>query len=307
MFLAFTIILTLVLFIVNMFSGGGSPRTTREIFYGRYYAEDAVTSDEDIPNSRRAIENCVESGLGIKTEAWLSKDKKVMISAKKEVEGHEDVNINETDSEKLQELGVFTLTEYIDIIEGQVPLIVEIKSGDDNEVTCRRTADAITASGYNNIAVASFQPGIIAWFKSKARNIFRGLISAPSKDFIALSAYEKFMTGNLANNSVCRPQFVLYRNKKESALAKFAMSLGLIKGTWTAASLRAGKELEQTKDMIVFRGFMPETPQFKVLAAREKTQIELDAERKAEARMERRFAKMQYKAERKAEKEQKKK
>ena len=305
MFLTLTLIIAVVIFIVNMFSGGGSPRTLREIFYGVYYAEDAVMSDEDEPNSVRSVEKCIRAGVGIKTEAYISKDSKIMISASAKA-GPDELVIGETDSRVLSELGLMNITEFIEKVDGRVPVIIELKTGANNEVMCRRTADAILASGHKNIAVASFRPGIISWFKGKAKPIFRGLIAAPSKDFVSLSAYDRFMTANLANNSVARPQFVLYRNKKETFLAKFAMSLGLIKGVWTIKSEAEGKEYEQTKDMIVFRGFTPRQGQFKILPAREQTKMEIEAEKKERARLERRRLRRQYKAERQAEKERKK-
>ena len=71
--------LLIFVFLLNMFSGGGSARTQRQIFHGNYYAEDAVTSEDDKPNSRESIEKCIENGLGIKTELFITADRQVVV------------------------------------------------------------------------------------------------------------------------------------------------------------------------------------------------------------------------------------
>lgn len=308
LFVTVTGIIILVFLIANMFSGGGSARTQREIFYGTYYAEDAVTCPEDVPNSRESIEKCINAGMGIKTSVHATKDRRAVVSTYDDLskEYGVDKKISQCDLEELEALGIMALPQLVELVDGQVPLILELKSGENNEKLCRYTADIIISSGHKNIGVTSFHTGMISWFKEKEKKIFRGLTSAPAKDFKFLSKVDRFMTGNLMSNSVCRPQFVLYRNKPQSIFVKFAFAIGLVKGIWTITDENEGKRLEEEKDMIVCRGFMPEHPHYKDLPRRVKTQAEIDAEKKWEAREARRNARAEYKMQRELEKEQKK-
>lgn len=293
----------LALFIVNFFSGGNTARTIKNLFYGWYYAEDRALAGNETAVTPKEIENCVERNVGIKITVWSSLDDRPMISQRNTVPNTGMV-ISETDSDDLIKAGVYTLTDIMQAVDGKVPLIVEMKSGRTNEVICRRVADAVLSYGHDNIAVASFHPGMMSWFKEKQKKIFRGIISAPTKDFIGsdMSWFTKFMAGNLMNNFVCRPHFCLYRDKPQSILVKFSFKLGLIQGIWTITDKERAKSLEETKDMIIFKGFVPDTPNYKFIPEREKTQMEIDMDRKEEEKAERRAIKRQYKAERAREK-----
>jgi len=304
MFITLILVIIVCAFVANMFSGGGSPHKTRQIFHGNYYAEDAVTSENDVPNSVESIEKCIEAGMGIKTELFLTKDRRAVVSAYNNlaIQYNIEKNISETDSGELGALGIMTVGQLIEKVGGRVPLILELKVSDHNESICRYTADAIKSSGFENIAVCSFHSGMIAWFKEKEKKIFRGLISAPAHDFKSLSKIDRFMTGNLANNSVSRPHFILYRNKPQSILVKFAFYLGTVKGIWTMTDQQEAKEKESDNAMIVSRGFMPEKPHYQDLPERQKTRQELAKEKKAEERAARRQIKEEYKRQLQAEK-----
>ncbi len=307
MFMTFTIVLIVVVIIFNLFSSGGSPRVLRELFYGRYYAEDGIIDNEDKPNSREAFQKCIDNNIGIKTEIFLTKDKKLAISAYNSLskEYGNDSKISDMTSEEIEKLDIIMFKDLLDMVNGKVPVIAELKVCDDNEVLCRRTADTILSYPYKNVAVASFHSGMITWFKRNAKTIFRGSISAPAKDFTSLPKVDRFMTGNLANNSVCRPQFILYRNKPLSILVKFAFNLGTVRGIWTLTDKEEAKALQSEKEIIICRGFLPEEPHYKVIPEREKSQIELDIEKKDAEKLERAKAKQEYRRQREAEKNKK--
>lgn len=286
-----------IAFIINVFSGGGSARTLRDIFFGYYYAEDAVTDADDVPNSPEAIKKCIDAGMAIKTEVFLSKDRGVYVSAFNDLSRQYGVDkkISECERAELDEI-IMSLPKLLELTGDKVPVILELKSGENNERMCRNVADAIKTAGHRKVAVVSFHTGIIAWFKKNEKKLFRGLVSAPAKDFTSLSKWDRFLTGNLANNSVARPQFVLYRNKKHSMFVKLAFATGTIKGVWLITDSETGKAMEETQDMIVCRGFMPENIHFKELGEREKTQLELDIEEKDAKKAARRQAKAEYQA-----------
>lgn len=307
MFMTFTIVLIIVVIVFNTFSGGGSPRVLRELFYGKYYAEDGIIDNEDKPNSRAAFQKCIDNNIGIKTEIFLTKDRKLALSTYNDLskEYSTEGKISEMDSEEIEKLDILMFQDLLDMVGGKVPVIAELKVCDDNEVLCRRTADTILSYPYQNVAVASFHAGMITWFKRNAKTIFRGSISAPAKDFTSLPKVDRFMTGNLANNSVSRPQFILYRNKPLSLLVKFAFNLGTVRGIWTLTDKEEAKALQSEKEMIICRGFMPEETHYKIMPEREKSQVELDIEKKDAEKRARAKAKREYRRQRDAEKNKK--
>lgn len=304
MSMLFLFVPIIIFLIFNIFSGGGSARTLRELFYGNYYAEDGIIDNDDKPNSKEAFQKCIDNNIGIKTEVILTKDRKLAVSTFEDLskEYGAEGKVSEKTEEELKECGVMMLNELLEIVDGQVPVILELKVGDDNEILCRRVADSINAYHHRNVAVASYHTGMIGWFKRKEKAIFRGAISAPAKDFKALPKLDRFLTGNLANNSISRPQFVLYRNKPLPALVKFAFGLGTVRGIWTLRNPEEAKALEKDKEIIICRGFLPEEPHYKDIPVREKSQIEIDAEKKEAARKERIQKKMEYKQQMEAEK-----
>lgn len=292
-----------VVVVMYVFSGAGTSSTVREIYHGNYYAEDAVTAEDDVPNSKESIEKCIENGLGIKTELFLTQDRQVVVSAYDDLSRQYDIDkkISESELEDIQDT-VMTLPQFIELVGGRVPVILELKTGKNNELLCRYTADAIKASGFENIGVASFHTGIIAWFKEKEKKIFRGLISAPGSDFRSLSKVDRFITGNMLAVSEARPQFALYRNKPQSLIVKFIFKLGTIEGVWTMTDKDAAKAMEENKEMIICRGFMPDAPHYQDAPERQKSSYEIQAEKKAAEKEERRRIKEEYRQQREEEK-----
>ncbi len=282
-----TTILILLLLSVPLcyfiFIGGGVSRSVAENFYGHYFAEDGVISEDIKPNSKQAIEACVQAGIGIKASLHATGDRRAVIStyANLAKEYGLDKNISECDTEELEALGIISLPELIRIVDGRVAIILQLTPGDNNETLCRYTADIINTSGLKNIGVASFQNGMITWFKQKEKAIFRGLVSAPAKDFVSLPKLDRFLTGNLLYNYFARPNFILYRNKPLSPLVKLAYFIGQIKGTWTITTAEEGKVQEEDKDIIICRGFVPENIHFKNIPETQKTVAEKQLEEKA--------------------------
>jgi len=199
MLFTFIMISALVIYFLSMFTGGKSWREVRELFYGNYYAEDAVINETDKPNSPRAVQNCIDNGIGIKTEVMLTGDKRVVVSAYDDLskEYGVDKKISSCTLEEVESLGVMTLTQFINQVGAKVPVILELKVSGDNETLCRGTADAITASELKNIAVCSFHAGMVTWFRDHKKDIFRGhdrsfVISKIVSGEIKLNIHEVF-------------------------------------------------------------------------------------------------------------------
>ena len=131
---AFVIVAALYLFLIMP---RVTPRPMRE-FQNWYYAHRGLhNNDSDAPeNSARAIKFAVEKGYGIELDVQLTKDEKVVVfhdATLKRVCGV-DAKVNSMTYEELQQLRLFDTEEKIPlfsdvlkIIDGKVPLIMEVK------------------------------------------------------------------------------------------------------------------------------------------------------------------------------------
>ena len=286
MLFTFVTVSAALIYFALMFTGGKSWREVREMFYGNYFAEDAVINDTDKPNSRQAIENCIENNIGIKTEVRLTADKRTVVCATDDLSAEygTDKKLSQSNLEELEESGIMTLTEFLNLVDGRVPVILELKASKDNEAMCRNTSDAIKATEKKNIAVCSLNPAVVGWFRDYNKDVFRGIVSAPAKEFKGTSKLQSWIAGNLGNNGVCRPNFTLYRKGPQSIFVKLAVASGGFNGVWTVEDKNEATALEATRDMIVIRGFVPEKTHYKDLPVVEKTPQQLEAEKKAAER-----------------------
>ena len=282
MLFTFVTVSAALIYFALMFTGGKSWREVREMFYGNYFAEDAVINDTDKPNSRQAVENYI----GIKTEVRLTADKRTVVCATDDLSAEygTDKKLSQSNLEELEETGIMTLTEFLNLVDGRVPVILEMKASKDNEAMCRNTSDAIKATEKKNIAVCSLNPAVVGWFRDYNKDVFRGIVSAPAKEFKGTSKLQSWIAGNLGNNGVCRPNFTLYRKGPQSIFVKLAVASGVFNGVWTVEDKNEATALEATRDMIVIRGFVPEKTHYKDMPVVEKTPQQLEAEKKAAER-----------------------
>ncbi len=100
------------------------------------------------------------------------------------------------------------LADVVRCVGGRVPLVVEIKNPDAVGVIERAVLRVL--SGYEGeVAVQSFNPYSIAWFRRNAPKIVRGLL-AGDLDETDLGALQKFVLRRLLLAPSVRPHYVGY-------------------------------------------------------------------------------------------------
>ena len=96
----------------------------------------------------------------------------------------------------------------LDLVAGRVPILVEVKPGADRDRRAEVTARYL--AGYDGpVAVQSFDPLIVAWFRKHAPHLVRGQLSG-RLDNDGLSAVRRTAQRNLLLNVLSRPHFVAY-------------------------------------------------------------------------------------------------
>jgi glycerophosphoryl diester phosphodiesterase len=155
-----------------------------------------------------------------------------------------------------------TLTQFLDVIGGRVPLVVEVKSrfdGDDR-LACR-TAE-ILARRREPIAVKSFDPEIVALLRRIAPALPRGIVGQSrydEREAAQIGADRVREMTDLLHWERTAPSFLSWRVSDLPAAGPF---LGRLLGrvpvmSWTVRSEADAARAYTHGDQIVFEGFQP--------------------------------------------------
>jgi glycerophosphoryl diester phosphodiesterase len=156
-----------------------------------------------------------------------------------------------------------TLAAFIDMIAGQVPLVVEIKSLFDGDMALtQRTLDVLASRLQWPIVVKSFDPRIVAELRRLAPSVTRGIVAMNDynyPDYKHLSAQERHAMANLLHFRETRPDFISWRVRDLPSAAPFltrgALDLPLM--TWTVRTPEDRAKAAAYADQMVFEGFTP--------------------------------------------------
>lgn len=250
------------------------PRTTHQEqcrpFLHLNYAHRGLFSPENkIPeNSMAAFHHALAKGFAIELDVQLTKDKQAVIFHDDSLErmcGVDALLRNKT-YEELQKLTLADtdyhiplLSDVLTMVNGQVPLLVELKSYGRNTMVSVVTNELLRH--YKGpFCIQSFSPFVLKWFKEHHPDILRGSLSKhfppePGKPPILL-----FMAKNLLCNFYCKPDFISYKYIQ----ADKNLSINIIRKlwktpifVWTIRSAEALDHCQQRYDGIIFDSFTP--------------------------------------------------
>ncbi len=220
-------------------------------FNRRYFAHRGLyTEDKTIPeNSLAAFKRATDAGYGMELDVQLSKDGSLVIYHDDNLRRifNIDKRINELTLEELKELRLYgteesfpTLQEVLEVVNGRVPLIVELKpaTGKKRIELCQKTLDALkeykerTGGDY---CVESFDPFIVKWFKKNAPDIYRGQLTMAWDSYDSKIPYlmRKAMSLCLFNFAG-RPHFIAYDRCNVPAILGYTKKLGAQSVAWTS-------------------------------------------------------------------------
>ena len=201
------------------------------------------SKDRTVPeNSLAAFRLAVENGYGIELDIRLTKDKQLVVF-------HDDTllrmcgtdhRVDEYTYKELQAFRLLDSTEQIplfsdvlSLVNGQVPLLVELKTGPENALLCSQSY-AVLQQYHGPYCIESFHPMIVWWFKKNAPQILRGQLSAPSQAFEGtLSRISAFLLSHLLTNFLARPHFIAYHKGNAPFPVHLCKKLGAMRAVWT--------------------------------------------------------------------------
>ena len=155
-------------------------------FLGRNMAHRGLYSKDAPENSLKAFAHAVDAGYGIELDVRMTRDGHVVVFHDRDLKRMTGVNgrIEDKTLRDVRRLHLNNtneriplLSQVLRLVDGKVPIILELKRGKGYKRLCIQTLRQI--QGYKGeLCVESFDPFIVRWFKKNAPQIFRGQLMA---------------------------------------------------------------------------------------------------------------------------------
>ena len=222
------------------------------------YAHRGLHGDGVAENSMTAFALAVREGYGIELDVRLSKDGELVVF-------HDDTltRVAKIDGKvidyTLEELGNFKLSdtsdtvptfrEVLDLVDGKVPLLVEIKEDPGVDAVSKKCAEML-AEYKGDYIVESFNPLSLRNFARYLPAVPRGILS---QNYMKEEKYRKplyLALGALLTNCICRPSFIAYNGRDYKSL-----SLRLVRFLFRTPTLAWTIRSEEDEEALIHRGF----------------------------------------------------
>lgn len=271
----FSIALVLLLLVFALYIYLICPRIWKRPDYsvlkGFHYAHRGLFDNKsDAPeNSLAAFEKAIKSGYGIEFDVQLSKDKIPVIfhdADLKRMCGIEG-NVWDYTFDELQQMKLSTsqqtipgFQEALNLIHGQVPLIIEYKLDRVSTEVCQICNEIL--KNYKGIyCIESFHPLAVSWYKKNRPDIIRGQLSQNfAKNKQHKGKHHMWILSHLLTNVLCRPDFIAYKHKDANMLSRrLCRRLG---GLSVAYTIKNQEQYEKVKDqfeLFIFDSFYLES------------------------------------------------
>ena len=209
-------------------------------------------------NSLMAFELACRAGYGIELDVQLSSDGEVMVFhdySLKRMTGVEQ-KLSELDAKSLCELRLSssdqhipTFREVLDLIDGRVPVLVELKGENFDTSICPKVAEILNEYK-GKYCIESFNPLLVKQMRSLLPDAFCGLLYTNAVKEKGKLTFINFAVSVMMLNFLCRPRFIAYDERyRDASCVRLATKLYKpYKFVWTVRSqesLDRAHELEE--------------------------------------------------------------
>ena len=183
-------------------------------FLGKVFAHRGIFGGDIRENSLEAFAAAIDNGYGIELDVRLSADGQAMVFHDPSLTRlyGENTLLSELDAETLsRDYDIPTLKAAVEMINGAVPLLVELKCDDSDLSVCPITMDVLK-DYEGDYAIQSFNPLALNWMKKNYPEVIRGQLSTSfARD--GMHALKYFAIENLFTNCIAKPDFISYNHK----------------------------------------------------------------------------------------------
>ncbi len=268
---ALKIILIILVVLVALFLFLIAPRMFNKpdmsALEGYHYAHRGYFDNENaVPeNSLAAFSAAIEAGYGIELDVQMSKDGVPVVFHDADlqrmcgVEGKIwEYSLAELSEMKLldTEEGIPTLAEALELIDGQVPLIVEYKLDKVDTLVCEKS-NALLQEYDGAYCIQCFHPLALIWYKNNAPEIARGqLAQAFWRDEKYAGKPLYLLLSYMIENVATRPDFISYKFSDADNLSlNICRFFGAKTAAWTLRSEADYASVKGQFDFYIFDSF----------------------------------------------------
>ncbi|MDD3831595.1 MAG: glycerophosphodiester phosphodiesterase family protein [Clostridia bacterium] len=221
--------------------------------------------NEQVPeNTLEAFQLAVDSHYGIEMDLQMTADGQIVVfhdDNMKRLTGL-DADIREQNWDDIKQLGILgsqqtipTFTQFLELVNGAVPLIIEIKDH-KNIGVAEHTIATILDNYKGEYCIESFNPFIVKWWAENRPDTVRGQLSCYFRDS-NLAWYKKIMLKNLFFIRSNKSQFIAYDidDIATPMIKRLKKRLPII--AWTVRSQQEIDNKREYFDNIIFEHFTP--------------------------------------------------
>ena len=216
-------------------------------------------------NSIGAYENAIKYGFAIELDVRVLKDGNLAIFHDDNLERMcgvnkkiEDITLDEMKEYHLNntDFTIPTLQEVLSLVKGKVPIMIELKPVSKKMKITKRVYDVIK-DYKGDIAVKSFNPLYMLWYKKNAPDIIRGMLSSYFHHTHLPLVYRSLIKRLTFYNRI-KPDFISYdvnnlpnkyiKNKDAPILA------------WTITNKEEEMDVMKYAHNVIFQDYIPDNP-----------------------------------------------
>lgn len=258
------IILAVLLAIYVFLAFPRLPRRKIDHLAGYDYAHRGLWNDELPENSLPAFKNAVDNDFGIELDVHVTADDQLVVFHDDTLDRMCGVSGKVADKTlaELRQLRlkgtnylIPTFDEFLEVVGGKVPLIIEVKSNKRNDLLCSLLWERLQR--YDGpYCMESFDPRAVQWFRKNAPQVIRGQLAyGRGRKKITLI---NVLLGTLIQNVLGRPDFIAYEAATDNNPAMWVQRLlrpWLV--CWTIHSQADMDRQRSRYDLQIFDGFVP--------------------------------------------------
>lgn len=226
-------------------------------------------NEHGIPeNSMAAFRRAVDKGYGIELDVHLTADNQLLVF-------HDDTltrmcGMNKKISSFLYsdlmqlrllgtEEGIPLFKDVLELIDGKVPLIIELKVDGSNQNLLCPLVWQLLSRYKGDYCIESFHPFVLQWFKRHEPQVVRGQLSCnffkenPHCDIVL------FLMSNLMTNFFTHPDFIAYKylDLDNPAVIYNRKLFHIMTVVWTIPGKPTYDRFKNKVDVMIFEGFEP--------------------------------------------------
>jgi glycerophosphoryl diester phosphodiesterase len=228
-----------------------------------------------IENTPAAIQRAVERNFAIEVDVQETADGEALVfhdyTLDRLVEGTGKViDQNAADLTRLHMKtgsdSLWLLQDLFDIVDGKVPLVIEIKSlmRRDAQMAFVRHVTSQVAAYKGPACIKSFDPDMLSIARGHNPAVLRGIVAdaaEPGPDYARYGRVDRFILRHLLHAPRTRPHFISYGikdlPKAGPSLLRSLCRLPMM--SWTVRTQQQREKARRYADQIVFEGFDPDS------------------------------------------------